>query len=131
MKSFLVDLDITMTKTSYKKPLEGKYETFIAMCYMIKLKTSCFMMGCPARKYHLWFVGVLVMTYHWCSYRFLTMYLLLYFIGKIDHHLMNFCINSRRYVYRFVCDLQSLLGYSPEELHRMLDVKPEDKMTGD
>ncbi|XP_039247623.2 protein C-ets-1-like [Styela clava] len=38
---------------------------------------------------------------------------------------------GRRYVYRFVCDLQSLLGYSPQELHRMLDVKPEDKMSGD
>lgn len=38
---------------------------------------------------------------------------------------------GRRYVYRFVCDLQSLLGYSPQELHRMLDVKPEDKMAGD
>uniref|UniRef100_H2YZW0 ETS domain-containing protein n=1 Tax=Ciona savignyi TaxID=51511 RepID=H2YZW0_CIOSA len=33
---------------------------------------------------------------------------------------------GRRYVYRFVCDLQSLLGYSPSELHTMLDVKPED-----
>nr|prf protooncogene c-ets1 [Mus musculus] len=29
------------------------------------------------------------------------------------------------YVYRFVCDLQSLLGYTPEELHAMLDVKPD------
>lgn len=37
---------------------------------------------------------------------------------------------GRRYVYRFVCDLQSLLGYTPQELHRMLDVKPEDKMSG-
>uniref|UniRef100_H2YZV8 ETS domain-containing protein n=1 Tax=Ciona savignyi TaxID=51511 RepID=H2YZV8_CIOSA len=34
---------------------------------------------------------------------------------------------GRRYVYRFVCDLQSLLGYSPSELHTMLDVKPEDR----
>ncbi|NXD24531.1 ETS1B protein, partial [Spelaeornis formosus] len=32
---------------------------------------------------------------------------------------------GKRYVYRFVCDLQSLLGYSPEELHAMLDVKPD------
>ena len=30
---------------------------------------------------------------------------------------------GKRYVYRFVCDLQSLLGYTPEELHAMLDVK--------
>ncbi|MEE6485386.1 hypothetical protein FKM82_014260 [Ascaphus truei] len=32
---------------------------------------------------------------------------------------------GKRYVYRFVCDLQSLLGYVPEELHAMLDVKPD------
>jgi hypothetical protein len=25
-----------------------------------------------------------------------------------------------RYVYRFVCDLQGLLGYSPEEIHSMV-----------
>ncbi|XP_061936092.1 ETS-like protein pointed isoform X4 [Apis cerana] len=34
---------------------------------------------------------------------------------------------GKRYVYRFVCDLQSLLGYSPEELHAMVDLKPEKK----
>lgn len=50
---------------------------------------------------------------------------------KINDRLTCFCYHFRRYVYRFVCDLQSLLGYTPEELHRMLDVKPEDKMTGD
>ena len=33
---------------------------------------------------------------------------------------MFFC----RYVYRFVCDLQSLLGYSPAELHAMVDLQP-------
>uniref|UniRef100_H2YZV4 ETS domain-containing protein n=1 Tax=Ciona savignyi TaxID=51511 RepID=H2YZV4_CIOSA len=38
---------------------------------------------------------------------------------------------GRRYVYRFVCDLQSLLGYSPSELHTMLDVKPEDRLGDD
>ncbi|XP_078490204.1 transcription factor protein [Ciona intestinalis] len=38
---------------------------------------------------------------------------------------------GRRYVYRFVCDLQSLLGYSPTELHSMLDVKPEDRLSDD
>nr|1R36_A Chain A, C-ets-1 protein [Mus musculus] len=32
---------------------------------------------------------------------------------------------GKRYVYRFVSDLQSLLGYTPEELHAMLDVKPD------
>ncbi|RWS14387.1 protein C-ets-1-like isoform X3 [Dinothrombium tinctorium] len=34
---------------------------------------------------------------------------------------------GKRYVYRFVCDLQSLLGYSPEELHALVDLKPEKK----
>ena len=27
-----------------------------------------------------------------------------------------------RYVYRFVCDLQSLLGYSADELHSMVEL---------
>ncbi|XP_022255450.1 protein c-ets-1-A-like isoform X1 [Limulus polyphemus] len=34
---------------------------------------------------------------------------------------------GKRYVYRFVCDLHSLLGYSPEELHTMVDFKPHKK----
>ncbi|XP_076171389.1 ETS transcription factor pointed isoform X2 [Ptiloglossa arizonensis] len=34
---------------------------------------------------------------------------------------------GKRYVYRFVCDLQSLLGISPEQLHVMIDLKPEKK----
>ncbi|XP_011257767.1 ETS-like protein pointed isoform X4 [Camponotus floridanus] len=34
---------------------------------------------------------------------------------------------GKRYVYRFVCDLQSLLGLSPEEVHAMVDLKPEKK----
>merc|ERR1711881_190611 len=34
---------------------------------------------------------------------------------------------GKRYVYRFVCDLQSLLGYSPEEIHQMVDLKLEKK----
>ncbi|XP_031429443.1 protein C-ets-1 isoform X5 [Clupea harengus] len=34
--------------------------------------------------------------------------------------------SGKRYVYRFVCDLKSLLGYTPEELHAMLDVKPDN-----
>ncbi|KAF0045653.1 hypothetical protein F2P81_002182 [Scophthalmus maximus] len=29
---------------------------------------------------------------------------------------------GKRYVYRFVCNLQGLLGYEPEELHAMLDI---------
>ncbi|KAF6216082.1 hypothetical protein GE061_000420 [Apolygus lucorum] len=34
---------------------------------------------------------------------------------------------GKRYVYRFVCDLQNLLGYSPEEMHAIVDLKPEKK----
>ncbi|XP_023235400.1 protein c-ets-1-A isoform X3 [Centruroides vittatus] len=34
---------------------------------------------------------------------------------------------GKRYVYRFVCDLQGLLGYSPDELHAIVDLKPEKK----
>ncbi|XP_023695997.1 protein C-ets-2 [Paramormyrops kingsleyae] len=33
--------------------------------------------------------------------------------------------SGKRYVYRFVCDLQNLLGYSSEELHVMLGVQPD------
>jgi len=33
--------------------------------------------------------------------------------------------SGKRYVYRFVCDLQGLLGYSPEEVHAMVDFKPD------
>ncbi|KAG7235450.1 hypothetical protein INR49_002681 [Caranx melampygus] len=29
---------------------------------------------------------------------------------------------GKRYVYRFVCNLQGLLGYEPGELHAMLDI---------
>ena len=32
---------------------------------------------------------------------------------------------GKRYVYRFVCDLQGLLGHSPEEVHAMVDFKPD------
>jgi len=32
---------------------------------------------------------------------------------------------GKRYVYVFVCDLQGLLGYSPEEVHAMVDLKPD------
>lgn len=32
---------------------------------------------------------------------------------------------GKRYVYRFVCDLQNLLGYSAEDLHGMLGVQPD------
>uniref|UniRef100_A0A4W5P3P1 ETS proto-onco 2, transcription factor n=1 Tax=Hucho hucho TaxID=62062 RepID=A0A4W5P3P1_9TELE len=33
--------------------------------------------------------------------------------------------SGKRYVYRFVCDLQNLLGYSADELHIMLGVQPD------
>ncbi|NXS97814.1 ETS2 protein, partial [Jacana jacana] len=33
--------------------------------------------------------------------------------------------SGKRYVYRFVCDLQNLLGYTAEELHAMLGVQPD------
>ncbi|XP_007493156.2 protein C-ets-2 [Monodelphis domestica] len=33
--------------------------------------------------------------------------------------------SGKRYVYRFVCDLQNLLGYAAEELHSMLGVQPD------
>jgi len=32
---------------------------------------------------------------------------------------------GKRYVYRFVCDLQGLLGYTPEELWEACDIKPQ------
>ncbi|XP_055384476.1 uncharacterized protein DDB_G0283357 [Condylostylus longicornis] len=34
---------------------------------------------------------------------------------------------GKRYVYRFVCDLQNLIGYSPEELCAKYDLKTEKK----
>ena len=42
-----------------------------------------------------------------------------------------YCIALDRYVYRFVCDLQSLLGYTPEELHAMVDLQPLVKKEDD
>uniref|UniRef100_A0A8C2C7Y3 V-ets avian erythroblastosis virus E26 oncogene homolog 2 n=1 Tax=Cyprinus carpio TaxID=7962 RepID=A0A8C2C7Y3_CYPCA len=33
--------------------------------------------------------------------------------------------SGKRYVYRFVCDLQNLLGYTVDELHGMLGVQPD------
>uniref|UniRef100_A0A0K2T766 Vets avian erythroblastosis virus E26 oncogene homolog 1 [Chrysemys picta] n=1 Tax=Lepeophtheirus salmonis TaxID=72036 RepID=A0A0K2T766_LEPSM len=32
---------------------------------------------------------------------------------------------GKRYVYRFVCDLQSLLGYAPDELHSMVELQQQ------
>ncbi|NP_001018874.1 protein C-ets-2 isoform X1 [Danio rerio] len=35
--------------------------------------------------------------------------------------------SGKRYVYRFVCDLQNLLGYTVEELHGLLGVQPDSE----
>ena len=35
---------------------------------------------------------------------------------------------GKRYVYRFVCDLQGLLGYSSHEIHAMVDFRPAVKI---
>ncbi|XP_053311896.1 protein C-ets-2 [Spea bombifrons] len=34
--------------------------------------------------------------------------------------------SGKRYVYRFVCDLHNLLGYTAEDLHAMLGVQPDN-----
>lgn len=34
---------------------------------------------------------------------------------------------GKRYVYRFVCDLHSLLGYTPEQLHEMVGICPSQE----
>ena len=34
---------------------------------------------------------------------------------------------GKRYVYRFVCNLQGLLGYEPGELHALLDVSAKNQ----
>ena len=34
---------------------------------------------------------------------------------------------SFSFVYRFVCDLDSLLGYTQEDLHRLGNIQPSDK----
>ena len=31
---------------------------------------------------------------------------------------------GKRYIYRFICDIQSLLGYTPEEVHAMVGIPP-------
>ena len=33
--------------------------------------------------------------------------------------------SGKRYVYRFVCDLQSLLGYTPDQFFNLIGVTPE------
>ncbi|XP_062341656.1 protein C-ets-2 [Osmerus eperlanus] len=41
-----------------------------------------------------------------------------------DKHIIH-KTSGKRYVYRFVCDLHNLLGYSAEELHIILGVQPD------
>lgn len=36
---------------------------------------------------------------------------------------------GKRYVYRFVCNLEDLLGYEPRELHAMLDISHANPWT--
>ncbi|CAA3006388.1 C-ets-2 [Olea europaea subsp. europaea] len=33
--------------------------------------------------------------------------------------------SGKRYVYKYVCDLQSMLGYTPEQLHMAVDLTTE------
>merc|ERR1712241_254080 len=49
--------------------------------------------------------------------------------GLRDYYDKNIIMKTagKRYVYCFVCDLQGLLGYSPEEIHQMVDLKLEKK----
>ena len=37
---------------------------------------------------------------------------------------------GKRYVYRFVCDLSTLLGMTAHDLHASLDIKPESENDG-
>ncbi|XP_026872811.2 protein C-ets-2 isoform X1 [Electrophorus electricus] len=54
------------------------------------------------------------------NYEKLSRGLRYYYDKNIIHKTMG-----KRYVYRFVCDLQNLLGYAAEELHGMLGVQPD------
>ena len=38
---------------------------------------------------------------------------------------------GKRYIYRFICDIQSLLGYTPEEVHAMVGIPPAEKYQGE
>ena len=51
-----------------------------------------------------------------------------YFLSFRYYYDKNIILKTagKRYVYRFVCDLQGLLGYSPEEIHHMVDLKLEN-----
>ena len=37
--------------------------------------------------------------------------------------------SGKRYVYRFVCDLQSLLGYTPDQFFNLIGVTPDAAVT--
>ena len=65
-----------------------------------------------------------------CAFRNVRRKVLLIEIGYFRYYYdKNIILKTagKRYVYRFVCDLQGLLGYSPEEIHQMVDLKPEKK----
>ena len=58
----------------------------------------------------------------------LVLIMLILSTGCVVHtvyHLYLDFILLLRYVYRFVCDLQELVGCSAEQLHRMLDIQPD------
>ena len=48
-----------------------------------------------------------------------------YNIHPILYYRPYFLNKYFRYVYRFVCDLQELVGCSADQLHRMLDIQPD------
>ena len=35
---------------------------------------------------------------------------------------------GKRYIYKFVCDIQGLLGYSAQEIHAMMGVPKSEKI---
>ena len=35
---------------------------------------------------------------------------------------------GKRYIYKFVCDIQGLLGYSAQEIHAMMGVPKSEKL---
>jgi c-ets proto-oncogene protein len=45
-----------------------------------------------------------------------------------DKHIIH-KTNGKRYVYRFVCDLGSLLQMTPEEVHQQMDITPDDDLS--
>ena len=44
---------------------------------------------------------------------------------KWSMEFFTFSFSGKRYVYRFVCDLNSLLGYKPEEYFNLIGIVPQ------